>query len=387
MIEIELWWLLALPFFFTLGWLAARIDIKQILAESTTLPAAYFKGLNFLISNQQDKAIDAFSEALEANADSLELHFALGSLFRRNGEIDRAIHLHLSLIDNKELTASQTLAVKAELAQDYLKAGLFDRAEEHFISLKDSRYHQASLRSLLEIYVREREWERAIETASELERLSGTAFRVEIAQYHCEIALKAILNKDYINAKNALNTALNANQNCVRANVMLGEIAVAENQHEAAIASWRHIEIQNPEFISLVAGRLLNSYNELGQTKAGFDLLKDYLNVYQSPMLSNVLFETLISTQSTSEAADLALTQLNKKPNLQTLDQLLETKIKTASEPAEPYAMQQAVRLAIGKRSAYLCNQCGFRAKHYHWQCPACNAWESLPPEPSEANT
>lgn len=387
MIEIELWWLLALPFFFTLGWLAARIDIKQILAESTTLPAAYFKGLNFLISNQQDKAIDAFSEALEANADSLELHFALGSLFRRNGEIDRAIHLHLSLIDNKELTASQTLAVKAELAQDYLKAGLFDRAEEHFISLKDSRYHQASLRSLLEIYVREREWERAIETASELERLSGTAFRVEIAQYHCEIALKAILNKDYINAKNALNTALNANQNCVRANVMLGEIAVAEDQHEAAIASWRHIEIQNPEFISLVAGRLLNSYNELGQTKAGFDLLKDYLNVYQSPMLSNVLFETLISTQSTSEAADLALTQLNKKPNLQTLDQLLETKIKTASEPAEPYAMQQAVRLAIGKRSAYLCNQCGFRAKHYHWQCPACNAWESLPPEPSEANT
>ncbi len=387
MIEIELWWLLALPFFFTLGWLAARIDIKQILAESTTLPAAYFKGLNFLISNQQDKAIDAFSEALEANADSLELHFALGSLFRRNGEIDRAIHLHLNLIENKELTASQTLAVKAELAQDYLKAGLFDRAEEHFISLKDSRYHQASLRALLEIYVREREWERAIETASELERLSGTAFRVEIAQYHCEIALKAILNKDYISAKNALNTALNANQNCVRANVMLGEIAVAENQHEAAIANWRHIEIQNPEFISLVAGRLLNSYSELGQTKAGFDLLKDYLNVYQSPMLSNVLFETLISTQSTIEAADLALTQLNKKPNLQTLDQLLETKIKTASEPAEPYAMQQAVRLAIGKRSAYLCNQCGFRAKHYHWQCPACNAWESLPPEPSEANT
>ena len=386
MIEIELWWLLALPFFFTLGWLAARIDIKQILAESTMLPAAYFKGLNFLISNQQDKAIDAFTEALEANADSLELHFALGSLYRRNGEIDRAIHLHLNLIENKELTDSQILAVKAELAQDYLKAGLFDRAEEHFKSLKDSRYQQAALRSLLEIYVREREWENAISTATELERLSGTPFRVEIAQYNCEIALKVMLNKDYVLAKNALNAALSANQNCARANVMLGEIAVAEQQHEAAIAYWRHIEIQNPEFISLVANKLLTSYAHIGKPKDGFDLLKDYLDVYQSPMLLNVVFESLINTQSTSEAAELALKQLNKKPSLQTLDQLLETKIKTEADASESYAMQQAVRLAIGKRSAYVCNQCGFRAKHYHWQCPACNAWESLPPEPSEAN-
>lgn len=387
MMEVEIWWLLALPFFFTLGWLAARIDIKQILAESTTLPAAYFKGLNFLISNQQDKAIDAFTEALEANADSLELHFALGSLFRRNGEIDRAIHLHLNLIENKELTQSQSLAVKAELAQDYLKAGLFDRAEEHFKSLKESRYQQAALRSLLEIYVREREWERAIETAIELEGLSGTPFRIEIAQYHCEIALKVMLNKDYVSAKQSLHAALNANKNCVRANVMLGEIAVAENQPELAIACWRHIEIQNPEFISLIANKLLASYNQIDKGKEGFDLLKDYLNVYQSPMLLNVVFETLINAQSTHEAAELALTQLNKKPSLQTLDQLLETKIKSNVNASEPYAMQQAVRLAIGKRSAYLCNQCGFRAKHYHWQCPACNAWESLPPEPSEANT
>ena len=196
-----------------------------------------------------------------------------------------------------------------------------------------------------------------------------------------------MLNKDYDSAKQSLHAALNANQNCVRANVMLGEIAVAENQHEAAIAYWRHIEIQNPEFISLIASKLLTSYSQVNKAKEGFDLLKDYLNVYQSPMLLNVVFETLINAQSTNEAAELALKQLNKKPSLQTLDQLLETKIKTSTNTSEPYAMQQAVRLAIGKRSAYLCNQCGFRAKHYHWQCPACNAWESLPPEPSEANT
>ena len=177
MMEFEYWWLLTLPLFFTLGWLAARVDIKQLLSESTTLPAAYFKGLNFLIADQPDKAVEAFTEAVRANSESLELHFALGSLFRRTGEVDRAINLHLDLLDNKELAEPQKRAVKAELAQDYLKAGLYDRAEELFKSLDDSRYRQPALRALLEIYVREREWARAIETATELERLSGIPFR------------------------------------------------------------------------------------------------------------------------------------------------------------------------------------------------------------------
>ena len=122
--DFEYWWLIALPLFFTLGWIAARIDIKQLLSETTSLPAAYFKGLNFLITDQHDKAIEAFTEAVQANAESLELHFALGSLFRRSGEVDRAINLHLSLLDRKELPALQREAIKAELAQDYLKAGL-----------------------------------------------------------------------------------------------------------------------------------------------------------------------------------------------------------------------------------------------------------------------
>ena len=155
-IEFEYWWLLIFPLFFLLGWIAARVDIKQLIAESTTLPAAYFKGLNFLISNQHNKAVEAFSEAIHANSDSLELHFALGSLFRRTGETARAINMHLNLLDKKELTNNQKDAVKAELAQDYLQAGLYDRAEELFTTLTSKRYRQAALFSLLEIYVRER---------------------------------------------------------------------------------------------------------------------------------------------------------------------------------------------------------------------------------------
>ncbi len=385
MTEFEYWWLLALPLFFTLGWLAARVDIKQLLSESTALPAAYFKGLNFLISDQHDKAIEAFVEAVEANAESLELHFALGSLFRRRGEVDRAINLHLSLLERRELAEPQKLAIRAELAQDYLKAGLFDRAEELFKSLDDSRYEQPALRALLEIYVREREWHKAVETATELERLSGIPFRKEIAQYHCEQAVQALLGNDRETARKHLDEALDANKNCVRANVMLGEMEALAGDHEAAIAIWKRIEFQQPDYLGLIAAKMLASYRTLNRTNEGLELLKTYLQTYKLYSLLNVLYEATIAQQDAETAAKLARDELVKKPSLQTLDLLLQARLLQDEAPQDAHVIQQTVRYAIGNRSAYVCSQCGFRAKHYHWQCPACNAWESLPSEPSES--
>lgn len=385
MMEFEYWWLLALPLFFTLGWLAARVDIKQLLSESTALPAAYFKGLNFLISDQHDKAIEAFVEAVEANSESLELHFALGSLFRRRGEVDRAINLHLSLLDRKELAEPQKLAIRAELAQDYLKAGLFDRAEELFKSLDDSRYEQPALRALLEIYVREREWHKAVEIATELERLSGIPFRKEIAQYHCEQAVQALLGNDREAAKKHLANALDANKNCVRANVMLGEIEALAGNHEAAISYWKRIEFQQPEYLGLIATKILASYRTLNRLEEGLELLKTYLQTYKLHSLLNVLYEAAIAQQDAEAAAKLARDELVRKPSLQTLDQLLQARLILDDSPQDAHVIQQTVRYALGNRSAYVCSQCGFRAKHYHWQCPACNAWESLPSEPSES--
>lgn len=385
MIEFEYWWLLALPLFFTLGWLAARVDIKQLLSESTALPAAYFKGLNFLISDQHDKAIEAFVEAVEANSESLELHFALGSLFRRRGEVDRAINLHLSLLERKELAAPQKLAIKAELAQDYLKAGLFDRAEELFKSLDDSRYEQPALRALLEIYVREREWHKAVEVATELERLSGVPFRKEIAQYYCEQAVQSLLSNEREQAKQYLLEALDANKNCVRANVMLGEMEALAGNHELAVSIWKRIEFQQPDYLGLIAAKMLASYRTLGKAEEGLDLLKTYLQTYKLPSLLNVLYEASIAQQDPETAAKLARDELVKKPSLQTLDQLLQARLLLDDTPQDAHIIQQTIRYAIGNRSAYYCHQCGFRAKHYHWQCPACNAWESLPSEPSES--
>lgn len=387
--EFEFWWLLALPLFFSLGWLAARVDLKQLLAESTALPAAYFKGLNFLITNQQDKAIEAFTEAVQANTDSLELHFALGSLFRKRGEVDRAIHLHLHLLENKQLEPQQKLAVTAELAQDYLKAGLFDRAEELFESLDDDRYRQPALRALLEIYVREREWERAIKAATELERISGVPFRVEIANYYCEMALKSKLANDTHTARFELDQALNANKNCVRANVLLGDMEAESGNHKAAISIWKRIEFQKPEYLGLIAPKLLSSFRAQNQTEEGLNLLQTYLQTYQLNSLLNVLYEATLAEQGAENAARLARNELIKMPSLNTLDLLLQARaILETSHPQngnlqDTQLMQQAVRHSIGNKTAYHCEQCGFKAKYHHWQCPACNAWEALPPEPA----
>jgi lipopolysaccharide assembly protein B len=393
-IEFEYWWLLVLPLFFTLGWIAARVDIKQLIAESTELPAAYFKGLNFLISDQHDKAVEAFSEAVQANTDSLELHFALGSLFRRTGETDRAINMHLNLLDKKELTENQRSAIKAELAQDYLKAGLFDRAEELFKGLDDTRYRQPALRALLEIYVREREWIRAIEIATELERLSGVPFRQEIAQYYCELAMNDIIAQRQDAARNHLHNALDANKNCVRANVLLGDLEASTGAHQAAISHWKCIEFQQPEYLSLVASKMLKSYRADNQLKQGLAQLNTYLETYKLPSLMSALYEATLTEEGAEKAAKLARNELIRQPSLTTLDQLLQARAmadettsatKKQSNNQDIQLMQQTVRNAIGNRAAYHCDQCGFRAKQHHWQCPACNAWESLPAEPSEA--
>src|SRR5215213_1136608 len=186
--DLEYWWLLALPLFFALGWLAARIDIKQIISESRTLPMSYFRGLNFLLNEQPDKAIEAFIEVVKVDPQTVELHFALGSLFRRRGELERAIRMHQNLVERTDLQGDQKLAALFELAQDYLKAGLLDRAEELFLKLDGTTHAEPSLRFLLEIYQQEKDWQKAIGIGERLESVTGHSHQKEIANFYCELA-------------------------------------------------------------------------------------------------------------------------------------------------------------------------------------------------------
>ena len=171
--EFELWWLLGFPLFFALGWLAARVDIKQLLSESRALPLSYFKGLNFLLNEQPDKAIEAFIEVVKVDPQTIELHFALGSLFRRRGEVERAIRMHENLLGRPDLAPDQKLTALYELAQDYLKAGLLDRAEEMFGKLQGTQYEQQGLKFLLEIFEQEKDWKKAIEASTRMDAVAG----------------------------------------------------------------------------------------------------------------------------------------------------------------------------------------------------------------------
>jgi len=385
MVEFEFWWLLVIPFFFALGWLAARIDIKQIISESTDLPSAYFKGLHYLITNQHEKAIEAFDNAIKINNDSLELHFALGGLLRRTGQIDRAINLHIDLLEKRELTPNQKDSVKAELAQDYFKAGLYDRAEEILLILDREKYYQFSLNTLLEIYVKEHEWEKAIETATELEKISGVSFRISISHYFCEIAVSQILNKKYALAKKSLKQALEESINCTRANILLGDIYAEEKLYEEAIVYWKKIEFQQPEYLGLVAPKIIVTFQALNKVNEGLSILARFFDIYKLKSLLNVLYETVLENEGPNQAENIARKELIQRPSLSALDQLFQAQaIGKTNKIDNIELIQQTIKNTIGNRRFYMCNQCGFKARQFHWQCPACNAWESLPSEPAD---
>tara|TARA_B100000795_G_C22798455_1_gene440585 strand:+ start:1133 stop:2308 length:1176 start_codon:yes stop_codon:yes gene_type:complete len=385
MVEFEFWWLLVIPFFFALGWLAARIDIRQIISESTDLPSAYFKGLHYLITNQYDKAIEAFNDAIKINNDSLELHFALGALLRRTGQIDRAINLHVDLLKKRELTPEQRESVKAELAEDYFKAGLYDRSEEVLLTLNKEKYYQFSLNTLLEIYVKEHEWEKAIKTATELEKVSGVSFRVSISHYYCEIAVSQILNKKYTLAKKSLSQALNESTNCTRANIILGDIYAEEKLYEEATVYWKKIEFQQPEYLGLVAPKIINAFQNLNKINEGLSVLSRFFDIYKLKSLLNVLYETVLTNEGASQAENIARNELIQRPSLSALDKLFQAQaIGKTNKIDNIELIQQTIKNTIGDRRFYMCNQCGFKARQFHWQCPACNAWESLPSEPAD---
>jgi len=384
--DFEYWWLLAFPLFFGLGWLAARIDLKQLLSESRRLPASYFKGLNFLLNEQTDQAIEAFIEAVKADSEMIELHFSLGAMFRRRGEVDRAIRMHQSLLDREDLGEDKKLTALFELGQDFLKAGLYDRAEQIFTDLQPTRYANASRESLLVIYAMEKEWEKAIAVARQLEELSHRPYQVEIAHFYCELAVRENAHSDPAAAQAHLQAALQVNRDCVRANMLLGDYAAASGQHEDAIALWKRIETQNPAYLPLVAERMLASFRALDKLAEGVDLLASYLPRYGSPDILSTVFQATLANQGVEAAYQLVRDELQRNPTLLGLGRLLELQLLEA--PAERRHDLQLVRNLVHQHSAglslYRCEKCGFKARQYFWQCPACGGWESFPPRRGE---
>lgn len=385
--EFEFWWLLVLPLLFGLGWLAARQEYKGAAARQGELPASYFKGVNFLLKEQPDKAIDAFLEIAEIDTNTVELHFALANLFRKRGEIDRAIRVHQFLNSREQIASADRARATFELGVDFLRAGILDRAEEAFRSLEKTSMQIDAARQLLELYELEKDWSKAIDQSAILGRLGAQIPQADIAHFYCELAELSRKRKQFDDALHSLSKALEIEPQSVRASLMLGEIAYEKGNFDEAINCWKRAETQNPWYIPLIGQRMWEAYREMGNPTEGISLLEAYCSKYPSIDLLFVL------TQATEEVngSELALERLRgevqKRPSLLGLDQLLQRQLQALQdgEGAEDLTL---IRDLIAKHTQrlvrYRCQTCGFQAKQFHWQCPGCATWDSIVPRRSE---
>jgi lipopolysaccharide biosynthesis regulator YciM len=385
--EFELWWLLPIPVvFFALGWIAARIDIRHLLRESSALPLAYFRGLNFLLNEQPDKAIESFIEVVKVDPQTVDLHFALGSLFRRQGEIDRAIRMHQNLLDRPDLSADKRRAAEFELAQDFNRAGLLDRAEELFTKQDGSPFEHASQGFLLSIYEQEKDWPKAIVVTRRMEALAKQPYFKEIAHYCCELAQAALLASDFTAARKHIDEALAEYRACARATMLLGDLHAQRGELTDAIAAWQRIESQNPAFLSLVAERLADAYRKSGNAAQGSRVLRAYQQQYPSLDLLNTVFSLMLADEGPAAAGELIKEELARNPTLLGLDRLLEAQLLAA--PADRRHDLELVKQLVGQHikrlGMYKCDHCGFRAKQYYWRCPGCGKWETYSPRRTE---
>lgn len=397
--DFEPWWLILVPVIFALGWIAARVDIRQMLSETRSLPNSYFKGLNFILNEEPDRAIDAFVEVAKLDPETTELHFALGSLFRRRGEMERAIRVHQSLLARADLPQEEREHAQHELAQDFLKAGMLDRAEQAFQQVLDTRFAVPAVRALIRIYESEHDWPRAIEAVKRLRGLVDEPVP-QLVHYQCEQAQTALsaTPPDLAAAGAALDAADNA-ANALRGHerghasqariaMLRALIARHDNNRERERVYLESVLITAPEYAGLVAEQLLESLRSLGQASQGLQILKSHYMRYPALDTFNVIFRELRSQNGHGPAWEFARDALRAHPTLLGLDRLLEVELASGSpQPGSNLApdsdlglLRSLIHKHTKRLDRYACGVCGFEARHFYWQCPGCNSWETYQP-------
>ncbi len=383
--EFESWWLLAIPLFFALGWFASRVDRRSAPRSGSGLPDAYFRGLNFLLNEQADKAIDAFIDVVKLDPETIELHFALGNLFRRRGETDRAIRVHLNLAERGDIDAQQREHALFELGQDYLKAGLLDRAEDAFNRLDGGQYAAAALRHRLRIAQMVRDWPQAISLAERLQRDSAENLGHEVAHFHCELVTQALAGSDpgrLEQARRQLEAARIADPRHPRPALLAGELALVEGDPAAAIRAWSRIEGDASEYLALVAPGWMQAHEQLGQLERGARQLVDAL--HERPSFDAFAAISAAMSAAQGEAAALAWAEqaLRARPSLLGLEKLLALRAAHADDAQreEIALMQKLIAPQTARLSRFVCAKCGFKARRHYWQCPGCAEWDSYAP-------
>lgn len=382
--ELDLTWiLLGLPAAFALGWIASRMDLRQMRMANRQAPRAYFKGLNYLLNEQQDQAIDAFIEAVQNDPDTSELHFALGNLFRRRGEYDRAVRVHEHLLSRADISTADRQRAQHGLALDFLKAGLLDRAEEALRKLEGTAYEGQARLARMAIYERSREWPEAFAMAQLLETSGEANFGIRMAHYRCEQAREAVQQGDMDKAMDLLTQTLRKQPEAPRPRILLGQLQMNQGQAQTAYATLVGLFQRNDTAAPLAAASFVKAAQACGMLEAARDVLQTHylkqpcIDVLDAiTALDHALQADPASLQSA--ASERYLNHLQKQPSLMAATRWLMGDREGSADLPAP--VQKALEHATKPLARYRCAACGFEAKEHFWHCPGCQAWDSYPP-------
>lgn len=368
------WLLLALPMAFALGWLASRLDLRQWRIDNRQAPKAYFKGLNYLLANQQDQAIDAFIEAVQHDADTSELHFALGQLFRRRGDYHGAVRVHEHLLARGDLRRADQERARYALAQDFLTAGLLDRAEAALLQLQGTAYEQQANLALLGVYERTHDWARATEVARRMQPAMPPDFAVRIAHGLCEQALHLRAKGDATAALALIEQAQASAPQAPRPLIERAALLHAEGQSSQARDILLRLAHDKPEVLPITALTLAQAALASGETGAAHACLA--AASAQAPSLDvTAALNALASTPAQAEAERAE--HLRRVPSLVMAREWL--KDQPLSDATMHTPLDAALARAAQPLSRYPCRVCGFSSTSHFWQCPGCQSWDSFP--------
>ena len=375
---------LLLPVAAASGWfMATRTMRRNAKPKHADLSSDYFKGLNFLLNEQPDKAIEVFIQMLEVDSETVETHLALGNLFRRRGEVDRAIRIHQNIIARPTLNREQRSLALYELGQDYMKAGLLDRAENLFLELIElGEYKTEALTQLLEIYEQEKEWDKAIEIARQYEFSTGVRTVAVVAHYYCECAEKAIQKHDIRLAQQMIKKALINDKQCVRASLLQGQIDSVSNDCKAAINAYRKVEKQDPDYLPEIIEPLERCYRATNNLDEYKKYLAELLQHYGGVTIMLAMAALLKEQQDDRAAVLFIISELRKRPSVRGLEKLVEYHLHSTEGSARENMtiLRDLIKKLLTIKSLYKCQSCGFEGKTLHWHCPSCKRWNTVKP-------
>jgi len=382
-------WLLSTFIAVIIAWyIGYRMRLEKIITQKSNLPRDYLMGLNFLLNEEPDKAVDIFIKMLEVDSQVVETHLAVGKLFRRRGEVDRAIRIHQNLIARPQLDKTYHEQSLFELGQDYLSAGMLDRAERIFLELVVLKeYIIPALRALLDIYQQEKAWENAIRTAEKLEAATRKKMRMVIAHYYCELAEITYAKGQVDKSSKYANEALDIDAKCVRASLLQAKFAMTKNDFKSALRSLKRVKNQNPEYLSESIDALASCYEALNEEKELVTYLMELLDEYPRVPVVLILSERIRQWKGDKIAAKFVADYVRRYPSLAGINLFINLYISNAEGRAREdlLILQGLMQKLLADKPNYQCVSCGFSGNTLHWLCPGCKQWDSIKPLYSDA--